>query len=67
MVNKIAFGAQDSKYLRAIALAVYLPERSWSSQLLAAKIPGTNIKHARVTAGPRNLDLMLSFNKSYIA
>ena len=64
MVNKMAFGAQDSKYFLAIALAVYLPDLSWSSQLFAAKTPGTIIKHAKVIVGAKSLVLILEFKKS---
>ena len=56
MVNNMALGAQDSKYILAIEFAVLLPDRSWSSQLLAAKIPGTKTRHANVIPIGRNFD-----------
>jgi L-asparagine transporter-like permease len=32
IVNRMALGAQELRYALAIAVAVYFPERSWSSQ-----------------------------------
>ena len=55
MVKSMALGAQDSRYFTAIAFAVRLPERSWSSQLSEIIFSGTSIRHIKVMAGANKL------------
>jgi hypothetical protein len=60
----MALGAQDSKYILAIAFAVLRPDRSWSFQLLAAKIPGTKARQPNVIPIGSNFDFVIVFKQS---
>ncbi len=52
IVNNIASGSQELKYAFAMAKAVYLPERSWSSQFSDAMITGAASNEAATITGP---------------
>ncbi len=66
MVNSIASWSQESKYLRAIARAVFLPDRSWSSQFSLANRIGAASKQTTVTMGSATFAFIksLSISKS---